>query len=271
MPEVRIGKLRVEPPRLLLVAGPCVLESLDLARRVARKTAAAARDLEMDFVFKASYDKANRTSARSYRGPGLEEGLRMLEAIRGEFDVPVLTDVHSPEEARAAADAVDVLQIPAFLCRQTDLLTAAAKAGKAVNVKKGQFVAPGDMRHAVDKIAAHNPNVLVTERGFAFGYHDLVADMRALAIMRAWAFPVLFDATHAVQRPGGGVQSGGDREFVPVLARAAAGAGIDGLFLEVHPDPARARSDADVQVPLERLRAWLGPVAAVHRAARTEA
>lgn len=266
--RVRIGSLTLQPGRLLLIAGPCVLEDEAQALCIAQRLADLARARDVSLVFKASYDKANRTSAASYRGPGLEDGLKILDRIRQAVDVPVLSDVHTPAEAEAAGKVLDCLQIPALLCRQTDLLAAAAKSGKAVNLKKGQFMAPEDMAWAVEKVAASNPNVLVTERGFSFGYHNLVADMRSLAILRRLGYPVVFDATHSVQLPGGGSQSGGQREFVPVLARAAAAAGIDGLFLEVHPDPPRALSDGATMLSLDELPPLLDTVIAMHKLAQ---
>ncbi len=266
MPEtIRIGPLAVSSREFLLIAGPCVLESESLALEVAGRLADLARERQVALVFKGSYDKANRTSAASFRGPGLEEGLKILERVRSRFGIPVLSDVHTPEEARAAGEVLDCLQIPALLSRQTDLLLAAAKTGRAVNLKKGQFSAPQDLRWAVEKIAAVNHNILITERGYIFGYNNLVADMRALAILRQWGYPVIFDATHSVQLPGGGSQSGGQREFVPVLARAAAGAGIDGLFLEVHPRPEQALSDGASMLSLDALPALLDSVLAIHR------
>jgi 2-dehydro-3-deoxyphosphooctonate aldolase (KDO 8-P synthase) len=262
--HVRLGNLEVLPARLLLIAGPCVIESEEAALSLAHALAAIAREQDVDLVFKASYDKANRTSAASFRGPGLKAGLDILARIRQVTGLPVLSDVHSPEEAAAAGRVLDCLQIPALLSRQTDLLEAAAKTGKAVNIKKGQFMAPEDISWAVEKVAAHNRNILITERGFSFGYHNLVADMRSLAIMRRCGYPVIFDATHSVQLPGGGVQSGGEREFVPVLARAAAGAGVDGVFLEVHPEPGRALSDGANMLKLAELPALLKTLKAIH-------
>jgi 2-dehydro-3-deoxyphosphooctonate aldolase (KDO 8-P synthase) len=242
-----------------------VIESESITRSIAESLVEIARECEVDLVFKASYDKANRTSAGSYRGPGPEEGLAILKRIRNDFGVPVLSDVHTPEEARTAGEVLDCLQIPALLSRQTDLLLAAAGTGKAVNVKKGQFMAPTDAGWALEKVATLNKHILVTERGFTFGYNNLVADMRSLAILRRFGYPVIFDATHSVQLPGGGVQSGGERGFVPVLARAAAGAGIDGLFLEVHPEPEKALSDGATMVRLAELPALLKSVVAIHR------
>jgi 2-dehydro-3-deoxyphosphooctonate aldolase (KDO 8-P synthase) len=243
-----------------LIAGPCVVESRQLQADVAGELKAICADLEIPFIFKSSYDKANRSSHASYRGPGMDEGLRILAEVRSQVDVPVLTDVHAIEEIPAAAAVVDVLQTPAFLCRQTDFIQAVASAGKPVNIKKGQFLAPDDMQQVVSKAkaASGDDNILVCERGASFGYHNLVTDMRSLAIMRATGCPVVFDATHSVQLPGGrGTSSGGQREFVPVLARAAIAAGVAGLFMETHPDPERALSDGPNAWPLPRMRALL--------------
>ena len=243
-----------------LIAGPCVVESRQLQMEVAGELKAICADLEIPFIFKSSYDKANRSSHASFRGPGMEEGLRILAEVRRHVDVPVLTDVHSEAEIGAAASVVDVLQTPAFLCRQTDFIQAVARAGKPVNIKKGQFLAPEDMRQVVAKAraASHADNILVCERGASFGYHNLVSDMRALAIMRDTDCPVVFDATHSVQLPGGkGTSSGGQREFVPVLARAAVAAGVAGLFMETHPNPEEALSDGPNAWPLGQMRALL--------------
>jgi 2-dehydro-3-deoxyphosphooctonate aldolase (KDO 8-P synthase) len=253
-------------PELFLIAGPCVIESEEHALAMARAIAAICRELGVPYIFKASYDKANRTSLASYRGPGLAEGLRILRKVREELHVPVLTDVHEAAQAEAAGEVVDVLQIPAFLCRQTDLLVAAARTGRAVNVKKGQFVAPQDMRHAVAKVReSGNPRVSLTERGTSFGYHNLVVDMRSLAVMRDFA-PVVFDATHSVQLPSQGEQSGGQPQFIPLLCRAAVAAGIDGLFMEVHDNPAAAKSDGANALPLARLKATLQELLAIRKA-----
>jgi len=255
--------------QLFLIAGPCVIESEAHARMMAESIQRIASDLKIPYIFKASYDKANRTSIRSFRGPGLTEGCRILAAVARDTGLPVLTDVHTPQDCAPVSDALStaeaVIQIPAFLCRQTDLLIAAARTGRAVNVKKGQFVAPGDMRHAVQKVRdSGNDRVFLTERGASFGYNNLVVDMRSLPIMRAFA-PVVFDATHSVQTPSAanGV-SGGQPEFIPVLARAAVAAGIDGIFLEVHNNPAEARSDGANALPLERLKPLLEQLLAIH-------
>jgi len=245
---------------LFLIAGPCVVESeqlqIDVAGRLKDMTAALA----IPFVFKSSYDKANRSSHASFRGPGMDEGLRILAEVRRQVGVPVLTDVHEESEIEAVASVVDVLQTPAFLCRQTDFIQAVARAGLPVNIKKGQFLAPDDMKQVVAKAKAASgaDNVMVCERGASFGYHNLVSDMRSLAIMRDTGCPVVFDATHSVQLPGGqGTSSGGQREFVPVLARAAVAAGVAGLFMETHPDPAKALSDGPNAWPLPRMRQLL--------------
>jgi len=260
--------------RLFLIAGPCVIECEEHALMMAEAIARIAGEKKIPFIFKASYDKANRTSIHSFRGPGLEEGLRILGKIRDTFGVPVLTDVHEAADAVRVGEVVDVLQIPAFLCRQTDLLVAAARTGRAVNIKKGQFVSPWDMQHAVQKVReAGGERVFLTERGAAFGYNNLVVDMRSLAIMRQFA-PVVFDATHSVQLPSAGAsngkegarQSGGQPEFIPLLARAAVAAGVDGVFLEVHDDPPRAKSDGANALDLKNLAALLDQLIAVQAA-----
>jgi 2-dehydro-3-deoxyphosphooctonate aldolase (KDO 8-P synthase) len=245
---------------LFLIAGPCVVESEALQVDVAGRLKETCAALGIPFVFKSSYDKANRSSHASFRGPGMDEGLRILAEVRRQVDVPVLTDVHAIDEIATVAAVVDVLQTPAFLCRQTDFIQAVASAGRPVNIKKGQFLAPEDMLQVVTKAKAASgaDNVMVCERGASFGYHNLVSDMRSLAIMRATGCPVVFDATHSVQLPGGqGTSSGGQREFVPVLARAAVAAGVAGVFMETHPDPARALSDGPNAWPLPRMRALL--------------
>jgi len=249
---------------LFLIAGPCVVESEQLQIDVAGQLKEICTALSVPFVFKSSYDKANRSSSKSFRGVGMDEGLRILSEVRRQIGVPVLTDVHAEDEIADAAAAVDVLQTPAFLCRQTDFIHAVAAAGKPVNIKKGQFLAPEDMKNVVAKAreASGRDNILVCERGASFGYHNLVSDMRALAIMRATGCPVVFDATHSVQLPGGqGATSGGQREFVPVLARAAVAAGVAGVFMETHPDPARALSDGPNAWPLGRMRELLTTLA----------
>jgi 2-dehydro-3-deoxyphosphooctonate aldolase (KDO 8-P synthase) len=245
---------------LFLIAGPCVVESEQLQIDVAGQLKEICARLKVPFIFKSSYDKANRSSAQSYRGLGMEEGLRILAEVKRQIGVPVLTDVHESDEIAEVAAVVDVLQTPAFLCRQTDFIRAVASAGRPVNIKKGQFLAPEDMANVVAKAreASGADNILVCERGAAFGYHNLVSDMRALAIMRATGCPVVFDATHSVQLPGAqGTSSGGQREFVPVLARAAVAAGVAGVFMETHPDPAKALSDGPNAWPLDRMQALL--------------
>ena len=245
---------------LFVIAGPCVVESEALQVDVAGQLKETCAALRIPFVFKSSYDKANRSSHASFRGPGMDEGLRILAEVRRQVGVPVLTDVHTVDEIPTVAAVVDVLQTPAFLCRQTDFIQAVASAGRPVNIKKGQFLAPDDMLQVVAKAKAASgaDNVMVCERGASFGYHNLVSDMRSLAIMRATGCPVVFDATHSVQLPGGqGTASGGQREFVPVLARAAVAAGVAGVFMETHPDPARALSDGPNAWPLPRMRALL--------------
>jgi 2-dehydro-3-deoxyphosphooctonate aldolase (KDO 8-P synthase) len=264
-------RIRVGHGKLFLIAGPCVIESEAHARMMADAIQRITSDLGVPYIFKASYDKAHRTSINSFRGPGLAEGTRILRAIRETTGLPVLTDVHTAENCPPVAEAVDVLQIPAFLCRQTDLLIAAAEAtaktGGAINVKKGQFVAPWDMRHAVEKIReSGNPRISLTERGASFGYNNLVVDMRSLPIMRAFA-PVVFDGTHSVQTPSAanGV-SGGQPEFIPVLTRAAVAAGVDGVFLEVHDNPAEAKSDGANALHLNKLKQVLEHLLAIHKA-----
>jgi 2-dehydro-3-deoxyphosphooctonate aldolase (KDO 8-P synthase) len=250
---------------LALLAGPCVIESETHALRMARALADLTRRLGIPYVFKASFDKANRSSLSSFRGPGLRDGLRILKTVKEEVGVPVLSDIHEPQQAEPAAAVIDILQIPAFLCRQTDLLLAAGRTGKAVNIKKGQFLSPWDIRHGIDKVlSTGNERVLVTERGTTFGYQNLVVDFRGLVIMRGFGWPVVMDATHAVQLPGGrGDASGGQAEFIPFLARAAVAVGIDALFCEVHDDPAAARSDGPNALPLPRLEPLLRQVLAI--------
>ena len=254
--------------KLFLIAGPCVIESETHVRKMADAIQRTAADLGIPYIFKASYDKANRTSVHSFRGPGLVEGTKILRRLAESTGLPVLTDVHEPGHCEVAAEAVDVLQIPAFLCRQTDLLVAAGRTGRAINVKKGQFVAPWDLKHTVEKVeSTGNRRIFLTERGTTFGYNNLVVDMRSLAIMRQLA-PVVFDGTHSVQMPSAanGV-SGGQPEFIPLLARAAVAAGIDGLFLEVHDDPANAKSDGANALRLELLRPLIETLLSIHQAA----
>ncbi len=268
----QIDNVRVGGGDLFLIAGPCVIESEDHAMRMAEIIKGVVRSLNFPFIFKASYDKANRTSIRSFRGPGLKEGLRILKKVKDQVHVPVLTDVHQVADVAAVAEVVDVLQIPAFLCRQTDLIVAAALSGRPVNIKKGQFVSPWDMKHVVEKCRdAGNSQVFLTERGSSFGYNNLVVDMRSLAIMRKYA-PVVFDATHSVQLPSSQAEgdkpavSGGQPEFIPVLSRAAVAAGIDGVFMEVHDNPKEAKSDGANALDTRNLRAVLKELQAVKKA-----
>ena len=245
---------------LFLIAGPCVVESRELQIETAGRLKEITRKLDLPFIFKSSYDKANRSSGKSFRGLGMEAGLRILEEVKRQLGVPVLTDVHTEQEVRPAAAVVDVLQTPAFLCRQTDFIHAAASAGKPVNIKKGQFLSPQEMKNVVEKAreASGRDNILVCERGFSFGYGNLVSDMRSLAILRETGCPVVFDATHSVQLPGGqGTASGGQREFIPVLARAAVASGVSGLFMETHPNPAKALSDGPNAWPLDMMQELL--------------
>jgi len=272
-PSLRLGEHVLGGGELFVLAGPCVLESPELIHSIAAQLASLAAERRIPLVFKASFDKANRTSVKSTRGPGLEQGLELLREVKERTGLPLVTDVHSPEQCAPAAEVVDILQIPAFLCRQTDLLLAAAATGRIVNVKKGQFLAPWDMKNVVDKCAAAgNPNVMVTERGSTFGYGRLVVDMTGFEHLSKTERPVVFDATHSVQEPGAlGATTGGNREFVPALARAAVATGnVDGLFFEVHPDPDRAPSDGPNMVRLDQFAAILDSCLAVHRAMRAQ-
>jgi 2-dehydro-3-deoxyphosphooctonate aldolase (KDO 8-P synthase) len=266
VPPITIGDLAIGGGRpLVFIGGPCVIESESHATELAGKLAAITGRVGVPFIFKASYDKANRTSGTSFRGPGPAEGLRILAAIKDRLQLRVLTDIHEPSQAAAAADVADVLQIPAFLCRQTDLLVAAAKTGRVVNIKKGQFLAPDDIRHAVDKVRnVGNPRVVVTERGTSFGYHNLVVDMRAFPIMRSYGVPVVFDVTHSLQLPGAGDGvTAGLAQYIEPLACAGVAAGVDGVFLEVHEDPPRAKSDAQNALRLDRLEPLLRRLLAI--------
>lgn len=257
--KVRItDKITLGGDRMVLFAGPCAAESYDICMETGTEVKRICEELGIDYVFKASFDKANRTSASSYRGPSMEGGLEILSRVKKDLNVPTVTDVHESYQCAEVAEVVDVLQIPAFLCRQTDLLIAAANTGKAVKVKKGQFMAPEDMKYAVDKVReAGNSNVFLTERGASFGYHNLVVDFRSLPIMRQYA-PVIFDVTHSIQQPGGlGGKSGGQREFAPYLTRAAASVGVDGFFIETHPNPSKALSDGPNMVPLNEMSEFL--------------
>jgi 2-dehydro-3-deoxyphosphooctonate aldolase (KDO 8-P synthase) len=266
VPPVKVAEVTFGGERpFVLIAGPCVIESEHHATHLAAHLIDVTRRHGVPFIFKASFDKANRTSGQSFRGPGMKEGLQVLASIKTSLNIPVLTDIHEPSQAAPVAEVADVLQIPAFLCRQTDLLVAAARTGRAVNIKKGQFLAPGDMKHAIAKVvAAGNPRVIVTERGTSFGYHDLVVDMRALPIMRELGVPVVFDVTHSLQLPGGGDGvTAGLAQYIDPLASAGVGAGVDGVFLEVHDDPAHARSDGQNALRLDLVEPLLQKLTAL--------
>jgi 2-dehydro-3-deoxyphosphooctonate aldolase (KDO 8-P synthase) len=273
MPRIKpvpVGNVTIGGKRPAFILGPCVIESEKFVWRMAKSIAKICAVEDVDLIFKASYDKANRTSGRSFRGPGLDEGLRVLAGIKSQLRVPILTDIHEPAQARPAADVADVLQIPAFLSRQTDLLTAAAATGRVVNIKKGQFLAPGDVTHAVAKVTdAGNSRIIVTERGVSFGYHNLVVDMRAFPIMRGLGVPVVFDVTHSLQLPGGGDGvTAGQAEFIEPLASAGVAAGVDGIFLEVHEEPSRAKSDAQNALRLDLLEPLLHRLMAIDAIAK---
>jgi 2-dehydro-3-deoxyphosphooctonate aldolase (KDO 8-P synthase) len=270
MKTIHVGKLTLggKHTPLFIIAGPCVIENEKMVMQTAETLAKICDDLDLPLIFKASYDKANRTARDSFRGPGLNRGLAVLSKVKRQFGLPILTDVHEIAHCKPAAEVADVLQIPAFLCRQTDLIQAAARTKRCVNVKKGQFLAPWDMRNVIEKITAvGGRNIILTERGSSFGYNNLVADMRSLAIMRELGWPVVFDATHSVQMPGGGhggKSTGGDRRMAVVLARAAVAAGCDGVFLETHPHPDRALSDAANQLPLREVKGLLQTLRDIH-------
>lgn len=263
--EIRIGDITVGKS-LLIIAGPCVIEDEDTILYTAQRLKEICLSLGLPFVFKSSYDKANRTSLLSYRGPGIDKGLRILSDIRSKFDLPVISDVHSVDEVTSASEVLDAIQIPAFLCRQTDLILAASETGKPVNVKKGQFLAPWDVRNIIEKfISTGNHNLLITERGTSFGYNNLIVDFRAFPIMRSFGYPVIFDVTHSLQLPGGqGNCSGGQREFAEPLARAAVAAGVDGLFMEVHPEPHKALCDGPNMIRLDDVARILKTIKAIY-------
>lgn len=268
MKHVSVKDFRIgQGQPLTIISGPCVIESEEHTLRAAETLKNILSKLSVNFIFKSSFDKANRSSGDSFRGPGRDEGLRILEKVKLSLDLPVTTDIHSPDDAAAVAEVCDVLQIPAFLCRQTDLILAAAKTGKPVNVKKGQFMAPWDMKNVVEKIRSEkNENIILTDRGATFGYNNLVSDMRSIPIMHGFGVPVCFDATHSVQLPGGlGTASGGQREFIPVLAKAAVAAGADCIFMESHPEPAKAKSDASVVVDFKDLTALVSMLEKIHQ------
>ncbi|SHK60056.1 2-dehydro-3-deoxyphosphooctonate aldolase (KDO 8-P synthase) [Selenomonas ruminantium] len=271
MNQVKVGNYVIGGgEKLTLLAGPCVLEGLDRCLLIGRTIKEICERLDINYVFKASFDKANRSSYHSFRGPGLKKGLEMLKTIKEELGVPVVTDIHETSQAKPASEVADILQIPAFLCRQTDLLHAAAQTGRVINVKKGQFLAPEDMRNVVDKLHESGcDQIMLTERGASFGYHNLVVDMRSLPIMRSFGYPVVMDGTHSVQLPGGnGTTSAGNREYVEYLVRAAVGAGIDALFLEVHDNPEEALSDGANMVYLDKLEDLLRDAVAIHEIVR---
>lgn len=251
-----------------LIAGPCVIESEEMVLSIAEQMKKITDDLKIPYTFKASFDKANRTSINSFRGPGIEEGMRILKKVKDTYDIPVCTDIHESWQAEVAAQVADILQIPAFLCRQTDLLVAAAKTGKCVNIKKAQFLAPWDMKNCLDKVRqAGNENVMLCERGTSFGYNTLVVDMTGLRVMKEFGVPVIFDATHSVQKPGGnGTSTGGNRQYVEYLAKAAVSVGVDGLFMETHPDPDHAMSDGPNMVPLSEMKELLGKLIRIYEA-----
>jgi 2-dehydro-3-deoxyphosphooctonate aldolase (KDO 8-P synthase) len=273
MKEVQVGKIRIGKANpLVLIAGPCVIENEAISFATAERLREICGKLGLSLIFKSSYDKANRTSVSSFRGLGIEKGLRILSDVRSKFSVPVISDVHSVEEVKLASEVLDVLQIPAFLCRQTDLILSSSNTGKPVNVKKGQFVSPWDVKNVIEKfVSTGNQNLLITERGTSFGYNNLVVDFRGFPVIRSFGHPLIFDVTHSLQLPGGqGNRSGGQKEFAGPLARAAVAAGVDGLFIEVHPDPDQALSDASTMIPLEEIEGILRQAQAIHEVVRTK-
>ena len=272
MNPVRLGDFTFgDPSYFVLIAGPCVIEGEDFTLRAAEQLKEIFSHFPFQFIFKSSYDKANRTSIHSFRGPGLDEGLKILQRVQTELGLPVISDVHSPEEAKSAGDLCDLIQIPAFLCRQTDLIIAAGETKAAVNVKKGQFVSPWDMQNVVEKlISCGNRRIILTDRGTSFGYNNLVSDMRAIPIMQKFGFPVCFDASHSVQLPGGlGTASGGQREFIPTLAKAAIASGCNALFIEAHPNPQLAKSDASTVMPFDALKTLLSQIEILYEAVQS--
>lgn len=270
MKTIQVGSLTLDTSRLFLIAGPCVIESYERTLMIGREIKKICEKLQVPYIFKASYDKANRSSYHSFRGPGLKEGLDILSSVKKELQVPVLSDVHEVNQLEAAAEVLDMIQIPAFLCRQTDLVYGAAQTGKPVNVKKGQFMAPEDMKNVIEKMEeAGNKNLAVTERGISFGYHNLVVDMRSFPMMRKFGYPVIYDATHSVQLPGGmGTSTGGQRDMIPYLARAAAAAGVDGFFMEVHDNPPEGLSDSTNMLYLSALEGLLKDLIAINDVVR---
>ncbi len=266
MKEVKVGDITIGGSDLVLIAGPCVIEDQSMCIQLAGQIKEITQNLGIPFIFKASFDKANRTSIESFRGPGIERGLEILKKVKKEVKVKVLTDVHCQQQVDKVSEVVDILQIPAFLCRQTDLIKKAALTGKPINIKKGQFLAPADIEYVIDKVVKNgNNNLLITERGVSFGYNDLISDMRSLFIMKQFGYPVIFDATHSVQRPGGGKTSSGNRKFVPVLTRAAVAAGCDGLYMEVHNNPDEALSDGPNMITPSQLKSILTVVKEIRR------
>lgn len=272
MNEVKVGEIRIgKGDTLVLIAGPCVIENEEVTFETAKTLKEICNELKIPLIFKSSFDKANRISLASFRGPGIDKGLRVLSDVREKFLIPVLSDVHSVEQVRPAAEVVDVLQIPAFLSRQTDLILASSHTGKPVNVKKGQFLTPWDVKNIIEKfVSTGNSKLVITERGTTFGYNNLIVDFRGLPIIRSFGHPVIFDVTHSLQLPGGeGNRSGGQREFAGPLMRAAVGAGVDGLFIEVHPDPSRALCDGPNMIPLAEVKGFLSQAKAIHGLVRT--
>ncbi|MGB9710121.1 MAG: 3-deoxy-8-phosphooctulonate synthase [Thermodesulfovibrio sp.] len=261
-----IGNIEIKRDELFVIAGPCVIESEEILFKTAEKLKEITQNLKIPLIFKSSYDKANRSSIKSYRGPGIKKGLEILNKVKEEFDLPILSDVHSVEEIQIAKDFLDVIQIPAFLCRQTDMIVEAGKTGKPVNVKKGQFLAPWDVKNIIEKIeSTDNKKIIITERGTSFGYNNLIVDFRSFPIIRSMGVPVVFDATHSVQLPGGaGTCSSGQREFIPYLSRAAVACGVDGLFFEVHPEPDRALCDGPNMIPLKEFKELLKFLIEIH-------
>jgi len=267
MNEVRVGEIRIGKGNpLVLIAGPCVIENEEITFTTAKKLKEICDRLGISLIFKSSYDKANRTSGSSFRGLGIDQGLKILSDVKKKFSIPVISDIHSVEEVRPASEVLDALQIPAFLCRQTDLILSSSQTGKPVNVKKGQFLAPWDVKNIIEKFTSTgNQNLLITERGTSFGYNNLIVDFRGFPIIRSFGYPILFDVTHSLQLPGGqGSSSGGQREFAPPLARAAVAMGVDGLFIEVHPDPTQALSDASTMIPLQEIEGLLQQTKTIH-------
>jgi 2-dehydro-3-deoxyphosphooctonate aldolase (KDO 8-P synthase) len=267
MKEVRIGEIRIGKGNpLVLIAGPCVIENEEITFTTAQKLKEVCDRLGISLIFKSSFDKANRTSGSSFRGPGIDQGLKILSEVKKRFSIPVISDIHAVDEVRPASEVLDALQIPAFLCRQTDLILSSSRTGKPVNVKKGQFLAPWDVKHIIEKFTSTgNQNLLLTERGTSFGYNNLIVDFRGFSVIRSFGYPMLFDVTHSLQLPGGeGSSSGGQREFAPSLARAAVATGVDGLFVEVHPDPMKALSDASTMIPLNEIEGLLQQTKTLH-------